>query len=164
MNFDGRRIGIAGFALVLPGVRGLRCLDKEPGGGFLGALCGYHRDAAPGTIIVQDALVVVPKDVGWWLRAEVYSARQVYRATYVHVHIGATQYRRCRHCNKKRTNSLFSLHWTSGVSSAERNDPQLHEARADELKLVIVAQDHRATRTDAVSDSYSLRPLTDAKF
>lgn len=97
MNFDGRRIGVARFAAVLPGVRGLRRLDKEPGGGDVATLFGYHRDAAPGTVVAQDVLVVVPKDVSRWLRAEVYGARQVYRAPSANVQIRTAEYRRCRH-------------------------------------------------------------------
>lgn len=102
MNLDGRRIGVAGRALVLPRVRGLRRLDEEPRGGYVATLLGYHRDAAPGTVVAQDFLIVVPEDVSWRLRAEVYGARQVYRATRSHVQIWTTQYRRCRHCDKER--------------------------------------------------------------
>jgi len=80
MNPDGRCIGVAGLAAVLPGVRGLRCLNKEPRGGDIATLLGYHRDAASGTVVAQDVLIVVPEDVGWRLRTEVYGARQVYRA------------------------------------------------------------------------------------
>lgn len=101
MNFDGRRIGVAGFAAVLPRVRGLRRLDKEPRGGDVATLLGYHRDAAPGTVVAQNLLIVVPKDVGWRLRAEVYGARQVYRATRANVQVRTSEYRRCRNCDKE---------------------------------------------------------------
>lgn len=97
MNPDGRRIGIAGFAAILPGVRGLRRLNKEPGGGDVATLLGYHRDATPGTVVAQDVLIVVPEDVGWWFRAEVYGARQVYRAACTDVQLGSAQYRRRRY-------------------------------------------------------------------
>lgn len=97
MNPDGRRIGVAGLAAVLPGVRGLRRLNKEPGGGDVATLLGYHRDAAPGTVVAQDVVIVVPEDVGWWLRAKVYGARQVYRAASTDVQLGSAQYRRRRY-------------------------------------------------------------------
>lgn len=106
MNFDGRRIGVARFAAVLPGVGGLRRLDKEPRRGDVATLFGYHRDTAPGTVVAQNMLVVVPKDVSWWLRAEVYGARQIYRAPRANVQIRTSEYRRCRYCDKKRT-TLF---------------------------------------------------------
>lgn len=97
MNPDGRRIGVAGLAAVLPGVRGLRRLNEKPGGGDVATLLGYHGDAAPGTVVAQDVLIVVPEDVGWWLRAEAYGARQVYRAASTDVQLGAAQYRRRRY-------------------------------------------------------------------
>lgn len=100
MNFDGRRIGVARFAAVLPGVRGLRRLDKEPRRGDVATLFGYHRDTAPGTVVAQNMVVVVPKDVSWWLRAEVYGARQIYRASRANVQIWTSEYRRCRYCDK----------------------------------------------------------------
>lgn len=99
MNFDGRRIGVARFAAILPGVGGLRRLDKEPRRGDVATLLGYHRDTAPGTVVAQNMLVVVPKDVSWWLRAEVYGARQIYRASRANVQIRPTEYRRCRYDN-----------------------------------------------------------------
>lgn len=102
VNLDGRSVGVAGLATVLPRVRGLRCLYEEPGGGDVTSLFGYHRDASPGTVVAQGVLIVVPEDVGWRLRAEVYGARQVYRAASAHVQIWTTQYRRCRHCDKER--------------------------------------------------------------
>lgn len=101
MNFDGRRIGVARFAAVLPGVGGLRRLNKEPRRGDVATLLGYHRDTAPGTVVAQNMLVVVPKDVSWWLRAEVYGARQIYRASRANVQIRPSEYRRCRYCDKK---------------------------------------------------------------
>lgn len=107
MNFDGRGIGVAGFAAVLPGVRGLRRLDKEPRGGDVATFFSYHRDATPGTVVAQHLLIVVPKDVGWWFRAEVYDTRQVYRASSAHVQIWTTQYRCRRYCDKEPL--LFSL-------------------------------------------------------
>jgi len=107
MNPDGRRIGVAGFAAVLPGVRGLRRLNKEPGGGDVATLLGYHRDAAPGTVVAQDVLIVVPEDVGWWLRAEVYGTRQVYRAARTDVQLGPAQYRRRRYCDKEEFSLSF---------------------------------------------------------
>lgn len=100
MNFDGRRIGVARFAAVLPGVRGLRRLDKEPRRGDVATLFGYHRDTAPGTVVAQNMVVVVPKDVSWWLRAEVYGARQIYRASRANVQLWTSEYRRCRYCDK----------------------------------------------------------------
>lgn len=108
MNPDGRRIGVARFAAVLPGVRGLRRLNEKPGGGDVATLLGYHGDAAPGTIVAQDVLIVVPEDVGWWLRAEAYGTRQVYRAACTDVQLRAAQYRRRRYCNKEEF-SLVSL-------------------------------------------------------
>lgn len=100
MNFDGRCIGVARFAAVLPGVRGLRRLDKEPRRGDVATLFGYHRDTAPGTVVAQNMVVVVPKDVSWWLRAEVYGARQIYRASRANVQLWTSEYRRCRYCDK----------------------------------------------------------------
>lgn len=102
MNPDVRRIGVAGLAAVLPGVRGLCRLNKEPGCGDVVTLLGYYRDAAPGTVVAQDVPIVVPEDVGWWLRAEVYGARQVYRATSADVQLGSAQYRRRRYCDIKK--------------------------------------------------------------
>lgn len=107
MNPDGRRIGVAGFAAVLPGVRGLRRLNEKPGGGDFATLLGYHGDAAPGTVVAQDVLIVVPEDVGWWLRAEAYGTRQVYRAACTDVQLGAAQYRRRRYCNKEEFSLAF---------------------------------------------------------
>lgn len=107
MNPDGRRIGVAGFAAVLPRVRGLRRLNKEPRGGDVATLLGYHRDAAPGTVVAQDVLIVVPEDVGWWLRAEVYGARQVYRAACTDVQLRPAQYRRRRYCDKEEFSFAF---------------------------------------------------------
>lgn len=107
MNPDGCRIGVAGFAAVLPGVRGLRRLNKEPRGGDVATLLGYHRDAAPGTVVAQDVLIVVPEDVGWWLRAEVYGARQVYRAACTDVQLRPAQYRRRRYCDKEEFSFAF---------------------------------------------------------
>lgn len=107
MNFDGRRIGVARFAAILPGVGGLRRLDKEPRRGDVATLLGYHRDTAPGTVVAQNMLVVVPKDVSWWLRAEVYGARQIYRASRANVQIRPTEYRRCRYCDEKGTPLSF---------------------------------------------------------
>lgn len=109
MNPDGRRIGVAGLAAVLPGVRGLRCLNKEPGGGDVATLLGYHRDAAPGTVVAQDVVIVVPEDVGWWFRAKVYGARQVYRAASTDVQLGSAQYRRRRYCDKEFSFVFLSL-------------------------------------------------------
>lgn len=106
MDFDGRRVGIAGLAAVLPGVRGLRRLYKEPRGGDVATLFGYHRDAAPGTVVAQYVLIVVPKDVGWRLRAEVYGTRQIYRASRTDVQLRTSEYRRCRYCDKERPLSL----------------------------------------------------------
>ena len=65
---------------------------------------------APGTVVAQDFLIVVPEDVSWRLRAEVYGARQVYRATRSHVQIWTTQYRRCRHCDKETNTPFFLFH------------------------------------------------------
>lgn len=101
MNPDGRRIGVAGLAAVLPRVRGLRRLNEKPGGGNVATLLGYHGDAAPGTVVAQDVLIVVPEDVGWWLRTEAYGTRQVYRAARTDVQLGAAQYRRRRYCDKE---------------------------------------------------------------
>lgn len=107
MNPDVRLIGVAGLAAVLPGVRGLRRLNKEPRYGDVATLLGYHWDAAPGTVVAQDVLIVVPEDVGWWLRAEVYDARQVYRAASTNVQLGPTQYRRRRYCDKEEFSFAF---------------------------------------------------------
>jgi len=81
MNPDGRRIGVAGLAAVLPRIRGLRCLNEKPGGGNVATLLGYHGDTSSGTVVAQDVLIVVPEDVGWWLRTKAYGTRQVYRTT-----------------------------------------------------------------------------------
>lgn len=107
MNPDGRRIGVAGLAAVLPGVRGLRRLNKEPGSGDVATLLGYHRDAAPGTVVAQGVLIVVPEDVDWWLRAKVYGACQVYRAASTDVQLGSAQYRRRRYCDKEKFSFVF---------------------------------------------------------
>lgn len=107
MNPDGRRIGVAGLAAVLPGVRGLRRLNKEPGSGDVATLLGYHRDAAPGTVVAQGVLIVVPEDVDWWLRAKVYGACQVYRAASTDVQLGSAQYRRRRYCDKEKFSFAF---------------------------------------------------------
>lgn len=107
MNPDERRIGVAGLAAVLPGVRGLRRLNKEPGGGDVATLLGYHWDAAPGTVVAQDVSIVVPEDVGWWLRTKVYGARQVYRAASTDVQLGSAQYRRRRYCDKEEFSFAF---------------------------------------------------------
>lgn len=118
MNPDGRRIGVTGFAAVLPRVRGLRRLNEKPGGSDVTTLLGYHGDAAPGTVVAQDVLIVVPEDVGWWLRAEAYGTRQVYRAACTDVQLGAAQYRRCRYCDKKNfLSSSLSLSFRSPHSS-----------------------------------------------
>jgi len=107
MNPDGRRIGVTRLAAVLPGVRGLRRLNEKPGGGDVATLLGYHGDAAPGTVVAQDVLIVVPEDEGWWLRAEAYGTRQVYRAACTDVQLGAAQYRRCRYCDKEEFSFVF---------------------------------------------------------
>lgn len=107
MNPDGRHIGVAGFAAVLPGVGGLRRLNKEPRGGDVVTLLGYHRDASPGTVVAQDVPIVVPEDVGWRLRAEVYGARQVYRAACTDVQLGSAQYRRGGYCDKEEFSFAF---------------------------------------------------------
>lgn len=107
MNPDGRRIGVARLAAVLPGIRGLRRLNEKPGGGDVTTLLGYHGDAASGTVVAQDVLIVVPEDVGWWLRAEAYGTRQVYRAARTDVQLGAAQYRRRRYCDKEEFSFVF---------------------------------------------------------
>lgn len=117
MNFDGRRIGVARFAAVLPGVGGLRRLNKEPRRGDVATLLGYHRDTAPGTVVAQNMLVVVPKDVSWWLRAEVYGARQIYRASRANVQIRPSEYRRCRYCDKKEPLSFSFPFFLFSISS-----------------------------------------------
>lgn len=109
MNPDGRHIGVAGLAAVLPGVRGLRRLNKEPRSSDVATFLGYHRDAAPGTVVAQDVLIVVPEDVGWRFRTEVYGARQVYRAACTDVQLGSAQYRRRRYCDKEEFSFTFSV-------------------------------------------------------
>lgn len=109
MNPDGRRIGVAGLAAVLPRVRGLRRLNEKPGGGNVATLLGYHGDATPGTVVAQDVLIVVPEDVGWWLRTEAYGTRQVYRAACTDVQLGTAQYRRRRYCDKEEFSLLLSV-------------------------------------------------------
>lgn len=155
MNFDGRRIGVAGFAAVLPRVRGLRRLDKKPRGGDVATLFGYHRDAAPGTVIAQNVLIVVPKDEGWWLRAEVYGARQVYRAACANVQIWTSEYRRCRYCDKERL-PFFSLTVFPSIVSIIRiiltalrlRDTKIHESTELFSREWPLGDDiHRAERT-----------------
>lgn len=146
MNPDGRRIGVARLAAVLPGVRGLCRLNEKPGGGDVATLLGYHGDAAPGTVIAQDVLIVVPEDVGWWLRAEAYGTRQVYRAACTDVQLGAAQYRRRRYCDKEEFS--FTLRSPRFPSAPPPSRPNPHSLFG-----------HSSPDTDKPKDSYVVKAL-----
>lgn len=82
---------VGGITRVFSGVGGSCLLDEEVASGGL-TLFGDHANSSPRRVVADDRIVMIPEDVGRWLRAESHNAGEIDGAPSVYIQIRAAYY------------------------------------------------------------------------